>query len=212
MAAAGKVNKREQQVADKEAATIVKSLSRASDAAVHTTLAGINTILAGNIPLMYHINALLNDPEWTAVLESSLKSEEPIDANGDKPDHRKLRNIVKKFQHLDRLYHMLAFTCMCMFELLHHLKHVYVLLHVPIHVLQCNINMNYAFIFVFCFWLVHAFSKCHIIACSFVFCKTRAGTAVRHTTSTKRTGATATNNSKHYGPISCSLGIYETRI
>ena len=152
MAREGKGNKREQLVADKEAATIVKSLSRASDAAVHTTLAGINVILKENIPLMYHINALLNDPEWTAVLESSLKTQEQPIANGDKLDHRKLRSIVKKFQHLDRLSHMLAFTCMCIFELLHHLKHVYVLLHVPIHVLRCNIKMNYAFIFVFCFF------------------------------------------------------------
>ena len=67
-----------------------------------TTLAGINDVLKVNPPLMYHISALLHDPEWTAVLESSLKIDEGNSVGGDKPGERKLRAIVKRFCNLDR--------------------------------------------------------------------------------------------------------------
>ena len=57
---------------------------------------------------MYHINALLNNEEWTAVLSSSIDSAATSQAGdcGDKPGSGKkvwkLRAGLKKLGHLDR--------------------------------------------------------------------------------------------------------------
>lgn len=53
------------KAAEKEAELIIASLARASDAAVETALNSVTEKLRQNIPLMYHINALLNNEEWT---------------------------------------------------------------------------------------------------------------------------------------------------
>ena len=100
-----KSGKRAQQAADKEAEVIMNSLSRASEAAVANTLDGIVGILKANAPLMYHISALLHNPEWTAVLEASLhRGGEPAASSGDNPAGKgwKLRQDVNKIEHLDR--------------------------------------------------------------------------------------------------------------
>ena len=96
--------KRALKMADKEAEVILASMHRASEAAVETTLAGIVEKLKQNVPLMYHIAALLNNEEWTAVLEASLHSGgQAPKASGDKPEKVwKLRTALKKFGHLDR--------------------------------------------------------------------------------------------------------------
>ena len=98
---------RQAKAAEKEAELIIASLSRASDAAVETTLNSVTEKLRQNIPLMYHINALLNNEEWTAVLTSSIGSGQSAqEGSGDKPDSAKkawrLRAGVKKLGHLDR--------------------------------------------------------------------------------------------------------------
>jgi len=98
---------REARAAEKEAAAIIASLSRASDAAVETTLAGICDKLRSNIPLMYHINALLNNEEWTAVLEASIAGA-AMEHCSDKLDIKKqwkLRVGAKKIFHVDRRGH-----------------------------------------------------------------------------------------------------------
>ena len=80
------------------------ALSRASDAAVETTLMGIAEKLRDNIPLMYHINGLLCNPEWTAVLENSIKGVAAVQC-GEKPGNKKqwtLRMGARKLFHLDR--------------------------------------------------------------------------------------------------------------
>ena len=97
---------RQAKAAEKEAELIIASLSRASDAAVGTTLTSVAEKLRQNFPLMYHINALLNNEEWTAVLASSIGGQGAQEVSGDKPDSAKkawrLRAGVKKFAHLER--------------------------------------------------------------------------------------------------------------
>ena len=93
------------KAADKEAEVIIASLSRASEAAVETTLQSIVEKLRANIPLMYHMHALLHNEEWTAVLVASMgtpatKNDEP---SGEKPGKVwKLRANLKKLSHLNR--------------------------------------------------------------------------------------------------------------
>ena len=96
---------RESAKADKEAAAIMHSLTKASEAAVETTLESINEKLKNNTPLMYHIHALLHNEDWTSVLEASALG---ITSRccGDKPvskDTKKLKKEVRKFEHLTRL-------------------------------------------------------------------------------------------------------------
>ena len=96
---------RESAKADKEAAAIMHSLTKASEAAVETTLESINEKLKNNTPLMYHIHALLHNEDWTSVLEASALG---ITSRccGDKPvskETKKLQRGVKKFKHLTRL-------------------------------------------------------------------------------------------------------------
>ena len=98
---------RQAKAADKEAELIIASLSRASDAAVETTLQSITDKLKLSPPLMYHINALLNNAEWTAVLTSSIGGGQGAqDDCGDKPGSGKkawrLRAGMKTLAHLDR--------------------------------------------------------------------------------------------------------------
>ena len=102
-----KVSGRDTIRAEKEADVIIQSLSRASESAVATTLASITQTLKMNVPLMYHIHALLENEEWRGVLTASAMgytgSTQDI---GDKPaPPRKIRTNVKKFEHLTR--HML---------------------------------------------------------------------------------------------------------
>ena len=81
---------RQAKAADKDGAP-GKSI-RASDAAVETTLMSITDKLKMSPPLMYHINALLNNEEWTAVLTSSICGGQGAqDDCGDKPGIGKKR-------------------------------------------------------------------------------------------------------------------------
>ena len=84
---------RQARQADKEADAIMAALSRASDAAVETTLMGIAEKLRDNIPLMYHINGLLCNPEWTAVLENSIKGVAAVQC-GEKPGNNKAMDFA----------------------------------------------------------------------------------------------------------------------
>ena len=52
---------------------------------------------------MYHINALLHNPEWTGVLKASINGIAAVAASGDKPGKEwRLRTGIRKFGHLDR--------------------------------------------------------------------------------------------------------------
>ena len=100
---AAKISAREEKAANKEAEAVLKSLSRAGDAAVAQTLDDIREILKKDVPLMYHINALLHNPEWTGVLKASINGIAAVAANGDKPGKGwRLRAGIRKFGHLDR--------------------------------------------------------------------------------------------------------------
>ena len=103
---------REARAAEKEAEAIIASLSRASDAAVETTLASIADKLRNNVPLMYHIHALLNNAAWIAVLEASIKGV-ALEKCSDKLDTKKewrLRSGARKLFHLDRRGRRLLFS------------------------------------------------------------------------------------------------------
>ena len=101
MGSDGKPSSRAAKAADKEAEVIFKSLGKASEAAVETTLNSIVERLRGNTPLMYHIAAMLNNPEWTGVLEAAALGQAVATSGGDKPDtKRPLRSGAKKFSHL----------------------------------------------------------------------------------------------------------------
>ena len=100
---AAKISAREEKAANKEAEAVLKSLSRAGDAAVAQTLDDIREILKKDVPLMYHINALLHNPEWTGVLKASINGIAAVAASGDKPGKGwRLRAGIRKFGHLDR--------------------------------------------------------------------------------------------------------------
>jgi hypothetical protein len=95
--------------ADKEADVIVQSLRSAGEAAVATTLAGICDVLKNNRPLLYHISALLHNPEWKGVLLARAmgENEGPESPGGPssdakQPGVRKLRVGIKKFEQLLR--------------------------------------------------------------------------------------------------------------
>ena len=95
----------EARKAEQEADVILRSLSRASESAIATTLASIPARLEKNTPLMYHIHALLENEEWRAVLEASAKG--VVDAAKSqipevKQKGRPLRVNVKTFGHLTR--------------------------------------------------------------------------------------------------------------
>ncbi len=97
------IGKRVSMKADKEVGIILSSLAKASEAAIETTLNGIVDKLKSNIPLMYHIHALLNNEEWTGVLEASISGNVSAPDSGEKPDKEwKLRSGMKKLAHLDR--------------------------------------------------------------------------------------------------------------
>ena len=94
---------REEKAANKEAEAVLASLSRAGEAAVAQTLDDIRETLTKSAPLMYHINALLHNPEWTAVLKASINGIAAVAASGDKPVKGwRLRSGIRKFAHLDR--------------------------------------------------------------------------------------------------------------
>ena len=98
-----KVSAREEKAAIKEAEAVLASLSRAGEAAVAQTLDDIREILKTDAPLMYHINALLHNPEWTGVLKASINGIAAVAASGDKPGKGwRLRAGIRKFGHLDR--------------------------------------------------------------------------------------------------------------
>ena len=97
-------NSRAEKAADKEAAAILASLSRAGEAAIEQTVEDTVKILRADPGLLYHLNALLHNEEWKAVLRASAN---PQKEGGDKPDAdqelgKKLRITMKKFGHLDR--------------------------------------------------------------------------------------------------------------
>ena len=100
---APKKETREDKRADKEADIIMQSLARASESAVATTLERITERLKNNVPLMYHINALLENDEWRGVLIASSQGFKGTNISGDKPAAaKKLRANVKMFGHLVR--------------------------------------------------------------------------------------------------------------
>ena len=95
---------RAEKAADKEAAAILASLSRAGEAAVEQTIQDTVGILRQDPGLLYHLNALLHNEQWKEVLRASAN---PKTEGGDKPDGdhgqgKKLRTTMKKFGHLDR--------------------------------------------------------------------------------------------------------------
>ena len=94
---------RAQKEAEKEANAIVNSLSHASEAAISTTLTQIQEKLRNNVPLMYHMWALLHNEDWTAVLVASIDGRKPdsLAATSQAPV-RKLRSGMKKLFHLSR--------------------------------------------------------------------------------------------------------------
>ena len=97
------ISAREEKAANKEAEAVLASLSRAGEAAVAQTLEDIREILKKDAPLMYHINALLHNPEWTGVLKASINGVAAVAAIGDKPGKGwRLRAGIRKFGHLDR--------------------------------------------------------------------------------------------------------------
>ena len=59
-----RISAREEKAANKEAEAVLASLSRAGEAAVQQTLDDIREILKTYVPCMYHMNALLHNPEW----------------------------------------------------------------------------------------------------------------------------------------------------
>ena len=98
-----KISAREEKAANKEAEAVLASLSRAGDAAIAQTLEEIREVLKKDAPLMYHINALLHNPEWTGVLKASINGITAVAASGDKPGKGwRLRAGIRKFGHLDR--------------------------------------------------------------------------------------------------------------
>ena len=98
-----KISAREEKAANKEAEAVLASLSRAGEVAVQQTLDDIREILKKDVPLMYHINALLHNPEWTGVLKASINGVAAVAAIGDKPGKGwRLRAGIRKFGHLDR--------------------------------------------------------------------------------------------------------------
>ena len=100
---AKKTPTREDKRAEKEADVIMQSLARASESAVATTLDSITNRLRDNVPLMYHINALLENDEWRGVLIASAQGYTGTNNSGDKPaPARRLRVNVKRFEHLAR--------------------------------------------------------------------------------------------------------------
>ena len=100
---AGKISAREEKAANKEAEAVLASLSRAGEAAVTQTLDDIREVLKKDAPLMYHINALLHNQEWTAVLKASINGIAAVAPSGDKPAKGwRLRAGIRKFGHLER--------------------------------------------------------------------------------------------------------------
>ena len=98
-----KISAREEKAANKEAEAVLASLSRAGEAAVAQTLDDIREILKKDVPLMYHINALLHNPEWTGVLKASINGIAAVASSGDKPGKGwRLRAGIRKFGHIDR--------------------------------------------------------------------------------------------------------------
>ena len=97
---------RADKAADKVAADILASLSVAGVAAIEQTIEDTVRILRADTGLLYHLNALLHNSEWTAVLKASLEvSPSAGSSGGDKPaekekEGRKLRANVTKFVHL----------------------------------------------------------------------------------------------------------------
>ena len=75
-------NSRAEKAADKEAAAILASLSRAGEAAIEQTVEDTVKILRADPGLLYHLNALLHNEEWKAVLRASATSET---GSGEKP-------------------------------------------------------------------------------------------------------------------------------
>ena len=98
-----RISAREEKAANKEAEAVLASLSRVGEAAVAQTLEDIRENLKKDVPLMYHINALLHNPEWTGVLKASINGIAAVAASGDKPGKGwRLRAGIRKFGHLDR--------------------------------------------------------------------------------------------------------------
>ena len=96
---------RAEKAADKEAAAILASLSRAGEAAIEQTVEDTVKILRADPGLLYHLNALLHNEEWKAVLRASAGAK-PAES-GEKPETeqpqgKRLRAGLKKFEHLDR--------------------------------------------------------------------------------------------------------------
>ena len=105
---AQKIGARDQMKAEQEVEVIMKSLARAGESAVATTLAAITQRLEANTPLMYHIHALLENDEWRGVLDASARgSTNPATSQQEKDAkaaEKKLRTTTKYFDHLKRRF------------------------------------------------------------------------------------------------------------
>ena len=94
--------------ANQEAEAILKSLQLAGTAAIETTMDSIVEILRNDVPLMYHINGILQNETWRAVLRASLHGEQvqtpgqENPASGVQPaaEKWKLRTSCKTFDSL----------------------------------------------------------------------------------------------------------------
>ena len=94
---------RETRAAYKDADIVLQCLSRAGDAAIQTTLNAICDKLKANVPLMYHISALLHNDGWVGALEATIAGGGG-DCSGEKFETKKswkLRSVVNKFYQLE---------------------------------------------------------------------------------------------------------------
>jgi hypothetical protein len=133
-----RVSAREAKQAEKEADVVIASLSRAGDAAISQTLEDICDKLKGNPPLMYHINALLHNDEWTGVLQSSIAGEAATAAaaaaTSQKTKVWNLRVAVKKFCHLSRHTHTHTRTHAHTQARTYTHLHIYIYTHVYVYI------------------------------------------------------------------------------
>ena len=87
-------NSRAEKAADKEAAAILASLSRAGEAAIEQTVEDTVKILRADPGLLYHLNALLHNEEWKAVLRASANSKPPTAARSPRRSSTRARSFA----------------------------------------------------------------------------------------------------------------------
>ncbi|CAK0851989.1 unnamed protein product [Prorocentrum cordatum] len=95
---------RDEKAADKQAEAIVASLAHAGSAATEQAISSVCEVLRKDVALLYHVNALLHNDEWRAVLKASAEGQCGAKPEGPPPEDvgKKLRVGIKKFGHLSR--------------------------------------------------------------------------------------------------------------